>query len=57
MGTWGPGTFDSDAASDFINEETRRHVSACERIFAFGKRRRYCHREFVDKVHAWLRTH
>ena len=38
MGTWGPGTFDSDAASDFINEEVRRHASAIERIFADSHR-------------------
>ena len=38
MGTWEPGTFDNDAALDFINEEIDRHISAIEAIFADGER-------------------
>src|SRR5262249_33441094 len=38
MGTWGIGTFDSDRALDFINEEMRRHASAIEHIFADSQR-------------------
>jgi hypothetical protein len=32
-------------------------IDAQVTIFAFDKRRRYYHREYVDKVRAWLRTH
>ena len=38
MGTLGPGTFDNDAASDFTNEEMRRHAWAIESIFADSQR-------------------
>lgn len=33
MGTWGTGTFQNDAALDFINVEVDRHISAIEEIF------------------------
>src|SRR5690348_5779837 len=33
MGTWGAGTFQHDAALDFINTEIDRHVSVIENIF------------------------
>lgn len=32
-------------------------IDAQVTIFAFDKRRRYYHREYIDKVRAWLRTH
>jgi hypothetical protein len=32
-------------------------IEAQVTIFAFDKRRRYYHKEYVDKVRAWLRTH
>lgn len=34
MGTWGAGTFQNDAALDFINIEVDRHIAAIEAIFA-----------------------
>lgn len=34
MGTWGAGTFESDAALDFVNDEIDRHVIAIEAILA-----------------------
>jgi hypothetical protein len=34
MGTWGIGTFESDAALDVINLEVDRHVTAIEEILA-----------------------
>lgn len=34
MGTWGAGTFQNDAALDFINTEIDRHVGAIEKIFS-----------------------
>ena len=34
MGTWGAGTFENDAALDFVNEEIDRHIRAIENIFA-----------------------
>ncbi len=33
-GTWGAGTFENDAALDFINAEFDRHVGAIEGIFS-----------------------
>ena len=38
MGRWGAGTFQSDAALDFINTEIDRHVSAIEEIFSDAPR-------------------
>jgi len=34
MGTWGAGTFQNDAALDFINTEIDCHVGAIEKIFS-----------------------
>lgn len=33
MSTWGAGTFQNDAALDFINTEIDRHISTIEKIF------------------------
>ena len=38
MSRWGPDTFDSDRALDFIITEMDRHASAIERIFADSQR-------------------
>ncbi|HEY1391309.1 MAG TPA: DUF4259 domain-containing protein [Ktedonobacterales bacterium] len=38
MSTWGAGTFQNDAALDFINAEIDRHVGAIETIFGDAAR-------------------
>jgi Domain of unknown function (DUF4259) len=38
VGTWGTGTFENDAALDFLDEELDRHVRAIEAILADSQR-------------------
>ncbi len=38
MGTWGNGTFENDAALDFINEQIDRYIRLIEAIFGDEQR-------------------